>query len=611
MSSITELPLELWLDNILPALPLPDVARLAQTCKFFGDLAADDTFWKRKCDADFNFSAAGTARTSGWKFIYSGLSKPRVYVWGNRQNGRLGLSEIPKTPLGDVSHPVQLPVQNARIVSLAAAGTSFHALDTNGGFYVWGTLNGNGLRALKSDGFSDPGKRADGPLKLNLPVSMRSVSCGRFHAASLDTEGDIWNFTSWGRPFRLISPQLLERADSAPVQVECGWDFVSALSRSGDVYVWFPSQGEVADAVRQTNLTMDSEEDEDKREVYKAHADDDSKVIKCATWDFIYDPLLLPPLPKLPQLRRQAEEASLEEIVIVQIAAYDGALIALTNQGHVVQFKSLANEATVSSGSWEYLPAFSELGRVRELPAFTQSETLQPPTALKITHISAHFKHFTAYSTGPESTVLIGGTETPSDQPQVIPGLQRRGVISVVLGDWHYGALTTDGKVLTWGAYSNGALGLGDPTQLAVGTAGGYADEHSKQQAQERGRGAPPAVEVPTEVRFDHRRKTPKDRFCISLAASGWHTGALVIDLEEKECDNESDIEEETRPANPPLQPRMPHRFNPLPLDPNQTPFAGGLRGGPAFRVGFAGRGMNRGAMPGRGRGGPGGGGEA
>ena len=40
-------------------------------------LCSDDTFWKRRLESDFNFSGAGTARTSGWKFIYRGLFNPR------------------------------------------------------------------------------------------------------------------------------------------------------------------------------------------------------------------------------------------------------------------------------------------------------------------------------------------------------------------------------------------------------------------------------------------------------------------------------------------------------------------------------------------------------
>lgn len=127
----------------------------------------------------------------------------------------------------------------------------------------------------------------------------------------------------------------------------------------------------------------------------------------------------------------------------------------------------------------------------------------------------------------------MGNTTTDArSQPKVIPELQNKGVISVEIGDYHNIALTSKGKVLTWGAYSAGALGLGDPTTLPPGTPGAFRSEERRLSAIDRGRGEPPAVEVPTEVRFDHRRKQSKERFCFAIAAAGWHTGALVIDLE-------------------------------------------------------------------------------
>jgi len=132
--------------------------------------------------------------------------------------------------------------------------------------------------------------------------------------------------------------------------------------------------------------------------------------------------------------------------------------------------------------------------------------------------------------------VLVGDTDTkPDSPPKVIPQLQNKSIISVVIGDYHNAALTANGKLLTWGAYSNGALGLGDPLKLEPGTPGGFSNSGDLQRAQERGRighTALPAVDVPTEVRFDHNSKKKRDRFCFAATASGWHTGALVIDLE-------------------------------------------------------------------------------
>ncbi len=101
----------------------------------------------------------------------------------------------------------------------------------------------------------------------------------------------------------------------------------------------------------------------------------------------------------------------------------------------------------------------------------------------------------------------MGGINTTYEsEPRIVPALQDRNVISVVLGDYHNAALTADGGLYTWGRSMKGSLGLGTRRWKAVNT--------------------------PTEVRFDHWLEGRKDRFCIAAAACGWHTGALVIDLE-------------------------------------------------------------------------------
>ena len=182
------------------------------------------------------------------------------------------------------------------------------------------------------------------------------------------------------------------------------------------------------------------------------------------------------------------------------------------------------------------LPEFSEVERVRQHAAFACTPTAgrvrpSPPETMHITHvrnvyfphqvcirpltssqISAHFRSFAAYSTGRRSVVILGsvldggrGRGGPVQQPVIVPELQDRGVTSVVLGDWHYGAVTADGQLLTWGAHGNGALG--------------YPRKEHK-------------VAVPTEVGFSYGEWWPRARFCIAATAAGWQTGALVVDLE-------------------------------------------------------------------------------
>lgn len=82
MPSLEDLPVELLLDHLLPVLPVRDLLALGATNHLFASICYDETFWKTKCKADFNFSGSRTARTKGWRFIYKGLSHPKVFVWG-------------------------------------------------------------------------------------------------------------------------------------------------------------------------------------------------------------------------------------------------------------------------------------------------------------------------------------------------------------------------------------------------------------------------------------------------------------------------------------------------------------------------------------------------
>ncbi|KAI0064013.1 RCC1/BLIP-II [Artomyces pyxidatus] len=602
MPAFSDLPVELLIDNLLPLAGVHDVLRLGCTNKFFSLVCADDTFWKRKCQTDFNFTSAETARTSGWKKLYRGLSHPRVYVWGERRNGRLGVKELPKNIGWGVPYPMEVKFPGARIVSLIAGGMSFHALDSKGNMFVWGTLDGQNM-ALNSEGFAMKYKEASVPHKLIMPDPIRSVSCGRIHAMALDSQSQVWTFVSWGRPFKFQSPLLdCHAADTTPVQVECGWAFSSILTASGDVLVYWPFAGEIDTRVQTENTIMNQRSDS------QAHATSDNS-IPCVAWTLRSDPFRLPHLPQLPKLDGTGADEGPDdfmEVKLIKIASFDNQLIGLTNKGHVLKFRDLSNEASLRHGQWEYLPTFSEVSRVREQPAFAAGGSkLDAPTTMQITHISAHFETFVAYSTGSSSIILMGDTDTDaSSAPKILPGLQHRAIISVVLGDYHFGALTASGQLLTWGSYSHGALGLGRPLSLPAGAPGGYATEQELTTARSRfSLPDPPDVDTPAEVRFDHEKKGGR-KFVFGAAAAGWHTGALVIDLE-PEKEEEPVVEEPVRPL-PGQYPSTPGpSLGPLPVDPGGLLPPGGGFG--IFRIGHAGRGIfprGRGLGPPRGRGG-------
>ncbi len=79
---VTDIPVEVFLDNLLPFAAVRDVLSFGSTNKHFAAICADETFWKRRCQEDFNFTSQETARQSGWRNLYRGLNHPRIFVWG-------------------------------------------------------------------------------------------------------------------------------------------------------------------------------------------------------------------------------------------------------------------------------------------------------------------------------------------------------------------------------------------------------------------------------------------------------------------------------------------------------------------------------------------------
>ncbi|KAG9313021.1 hypothetical protein JVU11DRAFT_6460 [Chiua virens] len=279
------------------------------------------------------------------------------------------------------------------------------------------------------------------------------------------------------------------------------------------------------------------------------------------------------------------------DVHLVKIAALDSHLIGLTNRGHVLKILIQTIDIARLEG-WVFLSFRSRKKSSNVSPsAAPDSPSLQELQDIRITHVTAQFETFVAYSTGSSSVVLMGTHETdPNTEPRVVPALQNINVISVILGDYHHGALTSTGKLLTWGQYSNGALGLGDPTKIEPGQPGGYRTEQQRQHGLQF-RSPPPAVTDPAEVRFDHGERRNRKRFCFAATSAGWHMGALVIDLEPDDPDEEGSV---SMPGGFPPGPEPSERT------PTNPPGSSGIPRLSIFRVGFAGRGSTRGFPHGR-----------
>ena len=181
-TTITTIPLEIMIDNILPLLSLNDIKNLSNTSKFFKLLLNLQLIWKRKLFKDFNEFITlryflKYSNTLNFKLIYNRLLYPQIYVWGSANNGRLGLNiNDNRIKRGNcVPSPLKLNLKAKSIVKLVCGGYSFHALDSNGKLYVWGTYDGR----LPSFGTSDYRKQTtkiQKPKLIGLPFKVKDVT---------------------------------------------------------------------------------------------------------------------------------------------------------------------------------------------------------------------------------------------------------------------------------------------------------------------------------------------------------------------------------------------------------------------------------------------------
>ena len=232
---------------------------------------------------------------------------------------------------------------------------------------------------------------------------------------TLDANSRVWNFRSWGRPFRLVSPSLdCSSPGTTPAQIECGWAFSTVLTRSGDVYAWWPFDS-LEDQYRQ------SMEELNKDESTTAIVPENETVIPCHTWEMQKDPFKLPILPDLPDLPAVglSEKEREKETKLIKIAALDTCLVGLTNKGHVLKIDGLTDEESVQI--WRYvsgnasviwdrslsrdkqLPNYSEIDKVKEHEAFrsiTDDSGQERPPRVQLSSDTMHITHVSYINPG-------------------------------------------------------------------------------------------------------------------------------------------------------------------------------------------------------------------
>lgn len=474
---------------------------------------------------DYNFPLQASARVSGWQQLYRGLSRPNVFVWGQAENRRLGIEprEIDEK-LGEMIRdwdsapfPLKVNYKQARQaktgvmpsdvgapVKIVAGGWSFHVLTSQGEVLFWGTLDGDVYWASSGEqDLANPHIGVQSPQVLcRAGLSpIRSVAGGRKHAIALTEDKEILEWHSWDTAVRHEPLWQTIRQDERMhvAQLEAGWDFTVALLHH------FPRS-----SLQASRLASEGPESTLSEVIYwhKEWVSRKEAVNGMQTWLDVRR-ISLPALPE-PSLEVVTELASASgnaHRTIAQVAAGEDFVIALTLSGlvykldvapvpHVGELDGdlgstthpatlLARSLNEGSRRWELMEHFCLPSRIARLSSFTQDQRLAAlvTPATRIAHISAQFRTWAAYtnadfshSNAPEADrpfetggiVLLGkGSSIRDTGPIVMTELQGTGVIKVSVGDWHNGALTAAGQVLTWGEWSKGALGTWDSLPFA------------------------------------------------------------------------------------------------------------------------------------------------
>ncbi|KAM0747268.1 RCC1/BLIP-II [Meredithblackwellia eburnea MCA 4105] len=522
MATLSGLPLDVLLDTILPSLPVLSLLRLAATCRAFHSLITGPQgalIWRSKAEKDFHFPVGNTARRTGWLGVYKRLKGQSCFVWGQNSNGRLGISpddHSTKRGLmsGGLPVPTPLPsLSSYTIVGLESSGFSFHALTSTGSIISWGTMDGENF--ARGGALSHVGFCAYSPFEIPATKSgsmgeVVQLEAGRKHVLVRNNAGEVWEYRSFGRAYKVSDANSLFSPKVDPVtSISAGWTSSAILTRSNQIFIWWePAPAPLA------RLAAEAGEGD---------LQDPSKEGVCFEAE-----MNMVQLPEIPGIGSAAaatkkssrarpsfqpdrdDDANAQDEHIASIATGASFLIALTNFGRLFHLDispvPLAHQPLAHQGStlpddspersrdsvarlvaayangerrWREMRGFGEMklvGRAEGWDKVIENGGRKPERQTRITSISAHFRNFVAYSVSADSStgdsIVLMGDETWNDSsddetlPTVVPELQGKGVIKIAQGDYHYLALTSSGELFSWGAYSAGALGLGHPQLL-------------------------------------------------------------------------------------------------------------------------------------------------
>ena len=444
MAVFGDLPLDILI-LIFPYLEPSEFLHLTSTCRSLSQTETrhEPSYWRHQTQAKFRVPNRPAVQSDGlrWQSLYKRLrTQSRVYTWGQNTHGCLGRDTTDQTygmrprrgpnlqprivaqPLTQQRSTWPREMGRARdigvISDLQCGGWSTSLLTDDGLIHTVGVLNGmtqwNGkdeLTPLSFDAINNELPKAHTAIKL--------FSSGRRHILALSDDGTIWSWSDATQPGCAVT---FPAVDGLVTNVHAGWDRSSALVRGHGIVLWDIIRGganvteqslQEFTVVPRTNYARIRVKARSVPE-----ADELGDTIGEVTSYIVLEHyvLFVTHLHKLFAYRnRHTSEAGIMHDVFELAELSD----AKDVQGSFRNFAVFRGEGEVVISNQDYLDACSR---------------------------KAFQRH-----------------EDPLPDLMIIPAMQNTGVMQVAFGDYHYHALHSNGSISSYGTEpgGSGALGLG------------------------------------------------------------------------------------------------------------------------------------------------------
>lgn len=533
MTTFNDLGEDIIASNLSRYLTTQETFNLSLTCKqLYAYLSSNDAYHVLFLNR-FGKLTPLNLKQYNWEYLFKKRSDNalNLYTWGSGNQGRLGylLRDIPEHNRAQLYFGVHTPTlvpnfKSSVIEQIHAGGYSFQIL-SNGQIYCIGAGYGGGqgvstpgplhddfqlhiyeessvmppsfpIRNFARDSELPAGsrRRADNPnlrlppdqlnfppelgrrmieessfvTRMRLPSSFNDekravthISSGRKHFLALDEGNRIYTWDSgnsdWKGGVEVIFPGLHGHIKS----ICAGWNLSSCFISGVGIIVWYSRDSVTKEDYEACNFRV--------RANYVV----------------------------VPDLKSIIDYITLQDCVIY--IRHDGDIYRFhLNASALANSHEDANETIWNSPLKLFNSWLSNYNKENKAEA-------------SFTKLSGCYKSFAVFTN--YENVLLGNLNSDDEvcEPVMPDQLQKRGIIQIAIGDYHYLALTDKGKLLSWGLESqqSGCLGLG---RLLESSDSSVITENRNHQ-----------------VLDPHEIKRPSPGKWLAVATSGWHAGGLFI----------------------------------------------------------------------------------